>query len=119
MRCAAYNLIGLVVKDDGTVEIRISEKHLNYAGIGLGMFAFALGDAAMRIAITNSIPDKKAVTATAAIDYKKPARKGDILTATVEIFPFKGRKIFTTATICNQNNEVVATMEALFIIIEN
>lgn len=120
LTCPGYDLIGLKAKEEGEelfALLEIEKEHLNYAGIGLGGFTFAVGDAIMRWEVSRQMPDKKVVTGTAKIVYKKAAIKG-ILTGKARIINQEGRKVFTSATVLNEKGEIVAEMEGVFIIIE-
>lgn len=127
--CSAYNLIGLrdEEKEDGTrvAVLKIEEKHLGEAEIegrrvATGMFAFGIGNAAMGWEVTRFLSgrNKKAVIGTANIRFENPAKEGDILKVEGKVVGEEGRKIFTKATVFNQNNEIVATLKGLFIILE-
>ncbi len=121
LNCPAYDLIGLKAEEEGdrlVAVLEVGEQHLNYAGIAKGIFPYALGDAVMRWEVSRLIPDKKSVTGTAEIVFKKAASKGDILKAEGKIIRQEGRKFFTEATVFNQKQEIVATLEGIFILLK-
>lgn len=123
--CPGYNLVGLQVEGNKEIAVlEIEKKHLGEAEINgkkvaTGMFAFGVGNAAMGWEVNRFILiGQKAVIGTTKIRFENPAKEGDILEARGKVINQEGRKIFAEATVFNQNKEIVAILEGLFIILK-
>ena len=74
-------------------------------------------DAAMGEALLTK--NKTGVTTSINVNYLKSAGKGDVLKAEAKVVKDGSRMVFCTCTISNQREDVLATGQAAFMVVEN
>ncbi|MGE0735144.1 MAG: hydroxyphenylacetyl-CoA thioesterase PaaI [Alphaproteobacteria bacterium] len=89
----------------------VSAAMLNAASVCHGGLIFSLADSAMAFASCSHGPPT--VSQHAAIDYIRPARAGDLLTATATEVSKSGRTGVYDVAVTNQRGELVAAFRGL------
>lgn len=89
-----------------TVELKITEQHLQGHQTCNGAVIFALCDAAFAIACNTG--EHPAVGQHCSINYLKAGMLGDVLTATAEHKTTSGRTGIYDITVTNQKQQIVA-----------
>jgi acyl-CoA thioesterase len=107
---AASKSLGMEIVDvdfgRAIVTMTVTSDMVNGLDICHGGLIFALADSAMAFA-SNSY-NHHSVAVNAEIDWVRPARTGDTLTATAEERHKLGRSAITDVTVTNQSDEAVA-----------
>ena len=98
------------------LEIPISKMHYNSGGIVHGGVFAGLVDATMGEALLTK--NKTGVTTSLNINYLKSAGKGDVLKAQANVVKDGKRMVYCTCTVSNQREEVLATAQAAFMVVE-
>ena len=99
------------------LEIPISKMHYNSGGIVHGGVFAGLVDAAMGDALLTK--NKTGVTTSLNINYIKSAGKGDVLKAEAKVIKDGKRMVYCTCNVSNQREELLATAQAAFMVIES
>ena len=87
----------------------VTEEDLNRHGVGHGGVLFLLADAVFERVTNADLPQERvAFAAGASIDYVRPAKPGDEVTATGAATDTWGRTTLVDITITNLRDEVVA-----------
>ena len=94
--------------EEGHAEISmpVTERMLNGWAICHGGYIFTLADSAFAYACNSQ--NQMAVAASCAIDFIRPARLGDVLTASATVVNQGKRNGLYDATVVNQSGEVIA-----------
>jgi len=88
------------------VEVQVREEHLNIHGMGHGAVIFAALDEAFQLASNSHGTSAMALTVT--VNYLRPARKGDVLSAEAIELDKTRRTGNYKFIVTNQNHEMVA-----------
>ncbi|OPY31328.1 MAG: Thioesterase superfamily protein [Methanomassiliicoccales archaeon PtaU1.Bin124] len=108
------HLVKTSVGEKARIEYVVRPEHTGYPGILHGGVTCVLFDEVMYHAV--SMVGVVAVLAKIAVEYKRPARNGDLLLAEAEIVERKGRKIEAAAILIErQKGDILAEARALFI----
>ncbi|MFV0260258.1 MAG: hydroxyphenylacetyl-CoA thioesterase PaaI [Acidimicrobiales bacterium] len=106
----AATALGIVVRstetDRAVVELTVRADMVNGLDVCHGGIIFTLADSAM--AYVSNAANERAVAAQADIDWVRPARLGDVLTATALTVHRQGRAAVHDVTVVNADGEIVA-----------
>ena len=99
----------LHVGPDGTIGLRLEERHLNRAGTGMGGLLATVVDAAFGHAVRGAHEDDDAQVATVSLttDFLRPAPLGAWLEARTEVEQLGGRLAFADCSLTADGEEVV------------
>ena len=87
----------------------VTDEDLNRHGVGHGGVLFLLADAVFeRVTNADLPPDRVAFAAGATIDYLRPAKPGDTVTAIGAVKDTWGRTTMVDVAITNQDDDVIA-----------
>ncbi|HWT91354.1 MAG TPA: PaaI family thioesterase [Solirubrobacteraceae bacterium] len=112
---AFVDLVGPVYADgNGTLGVRIEERHLNVAGTAMGGFLATLVDIALGNAIREDADGEPGVaTVSLTMDYLKPAPAGAWVTAETTVERLGGSLAFVDCAL-NADGENVVRARAVF-----
>ena len=88
------------------VSMRVRDDMVNGYDSCHGGFIFTLADSAFAFACNSE--NESAVAASAAIDFIRPAQKGDLLTACARAIHQGGRSGIYDITVTNQHDKIIA-----------
>ena len=95
------------------LKLPISEKLLNFFGVGHGGAIYALADVAFSLACNADDDIELAVALNSNINYVKKAKLGDVLIANARVISTSRKTSITEIFISNQNEELIAKFEGL------
>ena len=109
----AVDRVGIVTTrlPDGpwSATMTVTDEDLNRHGVGHGGVLFLLADAVFeRVTNADLPPDRVAFAAGATIDYLRPAKPGDTVTAIGAVKDTWGRTTMVDVAITNQDDDVIA-----------
>jgi uncharacterized protein (TIGR00369 family) len=98
----------LHAREDGTLGVRVEDRHLNRAGTAMGGFLTTLVDAAFGRAVREQSGDDATVaTVSLTTDFLRPAPAGSWLEARTEVERLGGRLAFADCSVRADGEEVV------------
>jgi len=109
----AMKLLGITMQSltpgKAVLSMKIQETMLNAHGICHGGFIFTLADSAFAYACNSY--DFDAVAQNCSIDFLRPGKTGNVLTAVAKERYLAGRSGIYAITVTNENDEVVALFQ--------
>ena len=114
-KCGLSRLLGMRIVDAGpacaVVEMRLEDRHLNGFSIAHGGAVFALADTAFAHACNSD--NVVTVAQQCQINFLRPGRAGDILTATAKGRTHSGRTGLYDVTVTDANGAVIAEFRGM------
>lgn len=98
-----------VRESDGTLGIRVEDRHLNPAGAAMGGFLSTLVDVALGRAIRSDADgeDPAAATVSLTVDFLRPGPADAWIEATTEVERLAGRLAFADCSLRTDGDEIV------------
>lgn len=102
--------LGEIASGRASCHLTVNENHINSRQVCHGGILFALADAALAYASCST--NRPAVTLVGTISFSRPARLGDVLTATAELQADGRRTCTAAARITDQLGRLIALAQS-------